>query len=154
MKFLTRNIFGRLWFINCYESFWASLVAQWVKRGLQCGIPVFDTWIGKIPWRKKATYSSTLARKIPWTEEPGGLQSIRSQESDTTERLHFSLKFKACILLLNNDQNYYVFNGKEQANRSHQDTTLYMCIQQNKFLRNVILDSIIIQELQQKYRLK
>jgi len=25
-----------------------------------------------------ATYSSTLAWKIPWTEEPGGLQSMRS----------------------------------------------------------------------------
>ena len=25
------------------------------------------------------THSSVLARKIPWTEEPGGLQSIESQ---------------------------------------------------------------------------
>ena len=29
--------------------------------------------------KKMATYSSILARKIPWTEEPGGLQSIGSQ---------------------------------------------------------------------------
>ena len=41
-----------------------------------------------------APHSSTLAWKIPWTEEPGGLQSMGSQESDTTERLHFSL---SCI---------------------------------------------------------
>ena len=34
-----------------------------------------------------ATHSSILAWRIPWTEEPGGLQSMRSQESDTTERL-------------------------------------------------------------------
>ena len=34
-------------------------------------------------------HSSTLAWKIPWTEEPGRLQSTGSQESDTTERLHF-----------------------------------------------------------------
>ena len=33
--------------------------------------------------------SSTLAWKIPWTEEPGRLQSMRSQESDTAEWLHF-----------------------------------------------------------------
>ena len=33
-----------------------------------------------------ATHSSILAWKIPWTEEPGGLQSMWSQ-SDTTERL-------------------------------------------------------------------
>ena len=32
-----------------------------------------------------ATHSSTLAWKIPWMEEPGGLQSMGSQESDTTE---------------------------------------------------------------------
>ena len=39
-----------------------------------------------------ATHSSTLAWKIPWMEEPGGLQSTRHQsgvaESDTTEPLH------------------------------------------------------------------
>ena len=32
---------------------------------------------------------STLAWKIPWTEEPCRLQSMGSLESDTTERLHF-----------------------------------------------------------------
>ena len=32
-----------------------------------------------------ATQSSLLAGKIPWTEEPGGLQSMRSQRVDTTE---------------------------------------------------------------------
>ena len=36
-----------------------------------------------------ASLSSTLAWKIPWTEEPGRLQSMGSLESDTTERLHF-----------------------------------------------------------------
>ena len=37
-----------------------------------------------------APHSSTLAQKIPWTGEPGGLQSMGSQKgSDMTERLHF-----------------------------------------------------------------
>ena len=36
-----------------------------------------------------ATHSSVLAREVPWTEEPGGLQSVGSRESDTTERGHF-----------------------------------------------------------------
>ena len=31
-----------------------------------------------------APHSSTVAWKIPWTEEPGGLQSMGSQESDMT----------------------------------------------------------------------
>ena len=37
-----------------------------------------------------APHSSTLAWKIPWTEEPGGLHSPWGfEELDTTERLHF-----------------------------------------------------------------
>ena len=36
--------------------------------------------LGKIPWREgMATHSSILAGKIPWTKEPGSLQSMRSQ---------------------------------------------------------------------------
>ena len=34
-----------------------------------------------------ATHSSILAWRIPWIEEPGGLQSMGSLESDTTEPL-------------------------------------------------------------------
>ena len=33
-----------------------------------------------------ATHSSILAWRIPWTEEPAGLQFVRLQELDTTER--------------------------------------------------------------------
>ena len=40
-----------------------------------------------------APHSSTLAWKIPWMEEPGGLQSMGS---DTTERLHFHFSL-SCI---------------------------------------------------------
>ena len=35
-----------------------------------------------------ATHSSVLAWKIAWTEEPGTLQSMGSQESNTTERTY------------------------------------------------------------------
>ena len=43
-----------------------------------------------------APHSSTLAWKIPWTEEPGGLRSTRLLESDTTERFHFHFSL-SCI---------------------------------------------------------
>ena len=48
-----------------------------------------ETWVPSLgqedPLEKKmATHSTILAWRIPWTEEPGGLQSIGSQESDTT----------------------------------------------------------------------
>ena len=38
--------------------------------------------------KKMATYSSILAWEIPWTEEPGGLQSMGLQELDTIEQLN------------------------------------------------------------------
>ena len=43
-----------------------------------------ETWVRSLdqenPWEKEmATNSSILAGKIPWTEEPGGLQSMESQ---------------------------------------------------------------------------
>ena len=34
-----------------------------------------------------ATHPSILAWRIPWTEEPGGLQSMGSQESQTRKRV-------------------------------------------------------------------
>ena len=39
------------------------------------------------------THSSSLAWKIPRTEEPGGLQSMGHKESDTTERLTHLLTY-------------------------------------------------------------
>ena len=39
--------------------------------------------------REVAPHSSTLAWKIPWTEEPGGLQSMGLQLSDFTFTFHF-----------------------------------------------------------------
>ena len=49
-----------------------------------------ENWVGSLgqegPLEKEiATHSSILAWEIPWPEEPGGLQSMGSQESDTTE---------------------------------------------------------------------
>ena len=41
---------------------------------------------GRSPGEGMATHSSILAWRIPWTEEPGGLQSMGSQESDTTQQ--------------------------------------------------------------------
>ena len=45
-----------------------------------CRIHKFDPRVRKIPLEEEmATHSSILAWKIPWTEEPGGLQSMGSQ---------------------------------------------------------------------------
>ena len=42
---------------------------------------------GRSPGEGMATHSSILAWRMPWTEEPGRLQSVGQKESDTTERL-------------------------------------------------------------------
>ena len=42
--------------------------------------PGFNPWVGKIPWEEEmAAHSSILAWKIPYMEEPGGLQSMGLQ---------------------------------------------------------------------------
>ena len=38
--------------------------------------------------KEMATHSSVLAEEIPWTKEPGRLQPMGSQESDTTQQLN------------------------------------------------------------------
>ena len=43
-----------------------------------------------------APHSNTFACKIPWTEEPGRLQSMGLLQSDTVEHLHFHFSL-SCI---------------------------------------------------------
>ena len=58
----------------------ASMVAQTVKKLLQCRRPQFDPWVGKIPWRREWQPTQVfLPGESPWTEEPGRLQSMGSQ---------------------------------------------------------------------------
>ena len=49
-----------------------------------------EIWVQSLDWddpleKGMATHSSILAWRIPWTEEPGGLQSTGRKESGTTE---------------------------------------------------------------------
>ena len=55
-----------------------------VKRKKKIHLPMQETWVWSLgqedPLEKEmATHSSILTWKIPWTEEPGGLQSMESQ---------------------------------------------------------------------------
>ena len=44
-----------------------------------------------------ATHSSIVAWRIPWTEEPGGLQSMGCKELETTEQLtHMHIHYSVC----------------------------------------------------------
>ena len=52
---------------------------------------MWETWVRSLGWEDpletgKATHCSIiLAWRIPWSEEPGGIQSMGHKESDTTE---------------------------------------------------------------------
>ena len=55
-------------------SYWASLVAQTVKNLLA----MQETWVRSLGWedpleKEMGIHSSTIAWKIPWTEEPSRL---------------------------------------------------------------------------------
>ena len=57
-----------------------SLELLWAVWGqiVPCSSLYFSKSIGPFPEKAMAPHSSTLAWKIPWTEEPGGLQSMES----------------------------------------------------------------------------
>ena len=77
---------------------WLSIALQvrlpwWLRRKsvcLQCGRPGFNSWVGKIPWRRQWQPTPAL---LPGKSH--GQRSLISyspwgrKESDTTERLHF-----------------------------------------------------------------
>ena len=68
------------WSLASVSQYRASLVAQMVKNP-----PAMrETWVRFLGWKDPleegmATHCSILAWRIPWTEEPGGLQSMGSQ---------------------------------------------------------------------------
>ena len=64
-----------------YESIQASLVAQTVKNLSAMQETQVPSLVGKIPLEKgMATHSNIFAWRIPWKEEPGGLQPKGSQK--------------------------------------------------------------------------
>ena len=59
---------------------WTSLVAQTVKHLFT----MRETWVRSLGWedpleQEMAIHSGIIAWKIPWTEEPGRLQSMESE---------------------------------------------------------------------------
>ena len=60
---------------------------------------VFIPGSGRSLEKEMATHSSILAWEIPWTEEPGGLQSMGSQKTDATQQLKKQMKSTFALLL-------------------------------------------------------
>ena len=75
-------------------------MAQWVKNPPASAGGTGDAGLipgsGRSPGEEMATHFhfSILAWRIPWTEEPGGLQSIDRKESDMTEHTHTQYSYE------------------------------------------------------------
>ena len=76
----TENFYHSVCLILTLGDTWASLVAQRLK----CLSAIWETRVRSLGWedpleKEMATHSRILAWRIPWTEKPGGLQSMGSQ---------------------------------------------------------------------------
>ena len=87
----------RTWtdFCKCLNLQRVSLVTQRLERLP----PMWETRVRSLGWedpleKEMVTHSSIFLWRIPWMEEPGGLQSMGSQTVDTTEQLHFHFHFQ------------------------------------------------------------
>ena len=98
---------------------------------------MWETWVQSLGWdepleKEMATHSSILAWKIPWTEDPGRLQSTGSQRvghdchSQSCWGFFFALGVKPCFSLysayqtmvfLTLDVEYLHTDGPAKCNR-------------------------------------
>ena len=69
-----------------------------------------------------ATHSSILAQEIPWTEEPGGLQSMDCKELDTTITMDDLIFPK--LLTLSNRHNMSVTYKDSTGQQTHEPGTV------------------------------
>ena len=72
---------------------------------------MLETWVRSLGWegplkKEMATHSSILAWRIPWTEEPGGLQSMGSQSRTRLSALSLSVSlfYEVRRLLLSSER--------------------------------------------------
>ena len=85
-----------------YVYLWASQVVQWAKNLPSMQEPQ-ESQVGSLGWedplgKGMATHSSILAWKIPWTEEPGRVQSMGSPSCtrQATEHTHTRIADSLC----------------------------------------------------------
>ena len=90
-------------------SITSYLSSIFVAQKVKCLPSMQETQVWSLGWedpleKEMATHSSTLAWKIPWTEEPSRLQSMGSQSGhDWTTSLHFTLCKKHSFLEAHDD---------------------------------------------------
>ena len=109
-------------------------LAQMVK----CLSTMWETWIRSLGWedsveKKMANHSSTLALKIPWTEELGaGYYPWGHKELGTTERLHFHFFTFTRLMVLKSLVNFHSCPSPFQM--EHKQTGDFVLIKISKIL--------------------
>ena len=86
---MLKNLLGFLKYIYSWIFFGGSVVKNLTAKAGDAGLIAGS---GRCPGEGIASHSSILAWEIPWTEEPGGLQSMGSQRVSydlATKQQHF-----------------------------------------------------------------
>ena len=116
-----------LWVETANGSYLQVPVAQMVKNPPA----MWETWVPSLGWedpleKEMATHSSTLAWKIPWTEEPCRLQSMGSQRvrHDWATSLHFT-SYHVGSQSLDQGSNPWPLHWKLRANQWPTREVLY-----------------------------
>ena len=92
------------------ETFWLHVVSFWASLVAQSANAVQETWVWSLGWENRleegmATYSSVLTWRIPWTGEPGGLQTMGLQrvrhdwvtKQQQQQQFHFTFWFQSLL---------------------------------------------------------
>ena len=98
---------GSLWGLNELTKYIKCLANYLIAQRLKHLPAMWETWVWSLDWedpleKEMATHSSILAWRIPWKEEPGGLQSTGSQRvrhdwvTSLSLSFHFSQLPKPC----------------------------------------------------------
>ena len=72
----------------------------------------FNPWVGKIPWRRKWQLTPVFLLPLPWTEEPGGLQSMGLQQVrhySAHTHTHTRARTHAHEILKGNSWHYFLY---------------------------------------------
>ena len=101
-----------------FITFWTSQVAQTVK----CLSTMRESQVWSLGWEEPlrkgiATHSSILARRAPWTEEPGGPQSTGSQSQARLSDLTLITLFLVFTVMLwvRDNHHYYFISGENHG---------------------------------------
>ena len=78
-SFLSLSLVPFVWCVEIFIYLFPLLWLRWSRICLQCGGPSFSPWVRKVRWRRAPQPTPVfLPGESPWTEEPGGLQSMGS----------------------------------------------------------------------------